>query len=556
MPDETKTPRKRVRTGSVTTEKTVEIRKVAKGINSQGKKQEFASAGRYTSMTSDGKIADDVGYRSKIRSLRGAADALMGGDLGMKTAAGLFNDGGLGFADIADSNNIGYYSYEFPVDALELPASRAEELRFYRLAYDRDPIVGRAIDMHTELPLSKMESSKPKSSSEEFSDYIFDEFQRFQQKTNLFQVIIDACREYWTIGEAFIWVEKSNEVELCDAAKKALKRNKKQDGDGAEPGKESEFHSPLGGTGDRILDYLEPNHKASWIKKKAAIADDLEKSGIKFDPYEDINQISSEIKVSRSKLNKSTRLAAKQLGITAKSLAKIIIASENEKTLLTKLAKVVSRTNGDDVYPIQVTAAPEDAPAQGAAPLPAGETSAAGADNINPEEGAPTPEPGAPLGEAGLNDIAGADPMGGGMGGGAPMMGGGGGGMGIPSDMAGDAQQAIGIGISVSSQRELMELKHYLRLLERKKDLLEELQEIREKRKEELELFSHVTNNDYDGPDKIQILPPEQVEIGNEGTMEDGPTIYYKPPETQTKKNNHFLSLHHIFACAYCMCQL
>ena len=168
MPDETKTPRKRVRTGSVTTEKTVEIRKVAKGINSQGKKQEFASAGRYTSMTSDGKIADDVGYRSKIRSLRGAADALMGGDLGMKTAAGLFNDGGLGFADIADSNNIGYYSYEFPVDALELPASRAEELRFYRLAYDRDPIVGRAIDMHTELPLSKMESSKPKSSSEEF----------------------------------------------------------------------------------------------------------------------------------------------------------------------------------------------------------------------------------------------------------------------------------------------------------------------------------------------------------------------------------------------------
>jgi hypothetical protein len=102
----------------------------------------------------------------------------------------------VGYADIADSNNIGYYSYEFPVDALELPASRAEELRFYRLAYDRDPIVGRAIDLHTELPLSKMELSKPKSSSEEYADYVFDEYQRFVQKTKLFQVLIDAVREF------------------------------------------------------------------------------------------------------------------------------------------------------------------------------------------------------------------------------------------------------------------------------------------------------------------------------------------------------------------------
>src|SRR5208283_5983520 len=38
---------------------------------------------------------------------------------------------------------------------------------------------------------------------------------------------------------------------------------------------------------------------------------------------------------------------------------------------------------------------------------------------------------------------------------------------------------------------------------------------------------------DYEGPDRIQILPPEQIEITNEGTMVDGPTIYYKPPEAQ-----------------------
>ena len=40
----------------------------------------------------------------------------------------------------------------------------------------------------------------------------------------------------------------------------------------------------------------------------------------------------------------------------------------------------------------------------------------------------------------------------------------------------------------------------------------------------------------YDGPTKIQILPPEQMEIANEGQMEDGPTIYYKPPEEQKQR--------------------
>ena len=133
---------------------------------------------------------------------------------------------------------------------------------------------------------------------------------------------------------------------------------------------------------------------------------------------------------------------------------------------------------------------------------------------------------GDPLGDAGLGDIAGG-------GGGGGFGGGGGGGMGIDPSMAGDAQGAIAAGASIEAQRELMEMKHLLRLLDKKKELLEELKEIRDKKKEELELFSHVTNKDYDGPAKIQILPPEQMEIANEGQMEDGPTIYYKPPEEQ-----------------------
>lgn len=537
---EEKTPKsKRVRSGSVRVgrHEGTDVRKVATGINAQGHKQEYASAGRYTTMTSDGKIADDVAYRNKLRGLRGLADSLLGGgdDDGMKTA-GLFGDGGVGFADIADSNNIGYYSYEFPVDALELPASRAEELRFYRLAYDRDPIVGRAIDMHTELPLSKMESAKPKCSSAEFSDYVFDEFQRFQQRTRLFQTLIDACREYWTIGEAFIWVEKPEQIEPCKEAQKIIDQEGGKGGDGTEPGKESEFHSPLGGTSGQILDYLEPTHKASWLRKRSTAIDELKKAGIKFDVWEDVSKVAIEIRNKKAALNKITRAAAKQVGVPAKKLARLIIASETNKDQFRILAKLLSRTNGEDAYPIQVTAdvktaAPGDPPAaMGADPAAAAPAAGAPAGGDPLAAGAE----GAPLGDAGMGDIAGADPMGdaGGGAGAPPMGGGGGGGMSITPDMAGDAQNAIGMGISVTSQRELMELKHYLRLLERKKELLEELQDIRADKEEEMELFAHVINREYDGPTRIQILPPEQVEVAS-GGMQEGATIYYKPPEAQ-----------------------
>jgi hypothetical protein len=244
----------------------------------------------------------------------------------------------------------------------------------------------------------------------------------------------------------------------------------------------------------------------------------------------------------RVELNRKTRTAARQIGVPPKDLAQLIIAADNPNQKIAKfasvqLAKLIGRLDHDDALnaPLQVTAdtktaAPSDPPAGGdaggGAPPAAGGDPAAAAD------------PGAPLGDAGLGDVAGvdpmadpgADPMGGGM---PPMGGGGGGGMSVSPDMAGGVQQAIAMGVSVTKQRELMELKHFLRLLERKKELLEELKEMREKKHEEMELFTHVTNKDYDGPDKIQILPPEQIEISNEGTMEQGPTIYYKPPEAQ-----------------------
>src|SRR5271170_1201506 len=430
---------KRNRNGSVSVGKTFETRKVATSTDKDGVSREYASAGRYT--TFDGKnIRDDVAYRTKLRSLRGLADSFLGDDETRQSGkmAGFLGDGGVGSADIADSNNIGYYSYEFPVDALELPASRAEELRFYRLAYDRDPIVGRAIDLHTELPLSKMELSKPKCSSSEYSDFVFDEYQRVVQSTKLFQVLIDAVREYWTIGETFIFIEKPADIEPCAEAMKQIEKGKK--GDSSEPGKESQFNTPLGGTSSSIMEYLEPSKRSSWAKRRGAEIDQIKEAGVSFEFGEDISVVAAEIKLKRASLNEKTRKYAKTAGVPAKFLAKLMIAADQfgnadlDKAAAeakAKLAKLIGREESLN-EPIQQIAGFDKvaqppgvtdpgAAAPGGAPPAGGGDAGAGAPPgaegaIDPALGAPGAE-GARLGDAAMGDIEG----GGGDIGGAPM---------------------------------------------------------------------------------------------------------------------------------------
>ena len=436
-----------------------------------------------------------------------------------KTAA-LFGDGTLGNADIADSNNIGYYSYEFPVDALELPASRAEELRFYRLAYDRDPIVGRAIDMHTELPLSKWSLEKPKCSSDDFADYVYDFFQGLMSNTKFFQTLIQAVREYWCIGEAFLFIQEERDIEPCKMAKvileKAERKQNKQMGQGTEPGMDGE-NPPMGGTADRILDFLQPGKRSSWLRERSAEIEEIKKAGIGFNPEETITGVKREIRLKKGVYTKK-----------AKKLAGFIkIAMANAE----KNAKLISRDEADDDYPIQVIAAPMPPPGE---PTPLG-----GADDAPPPGGE-----GAPLGDAGLEGVAGVDSMteggmlgddmGGDLGGGPPPMGGGGGGGGFGEpttslDAVGSVQDAIAQGSTIKKQQELLEIKRYIKLLEKKKTILEELKEIREKRRIEEELFSHLENEDYEGFDKIQVLPPEQIELEAGTGMTDGATIFYKP---------------------------
>ena len=471
--------------------------------------REYGSAGRYSTNDAQGQLGEDVAYRNKIRSIREAARG------GGGKVAGLFSDGNLGYANIGDSGNMGYMGFEFPVDALELPASRPEELRYYRIAYDRDPVVNSAINLHTELPMSKMTLEKPKCSSEEFSDFVFDFFQGMINDTKMFQTMIDAVREYWCIGEAFIFVEEpEDKVEVCEEAKKTLERNKRRTGEDLEPGKEAQ-NAPLGVEGHG-MDWLTPTMHHSSEKISADLRR-FKNAGISFNPKENMTLVEAQIyKFEKKLLAKARELSdfMHKHHLAFDKQGKIIQNGVSHSDLFQKIA-----APPDDPAPVD----PDQAGAQtGEANEDLSDDSpeAAGQD----EEGNPE---GAPMGAEGMEGVAGDT--------GAPM-GGGGGGTPVSADEMGGAP-ALAIGQSVARQRELMELKHYLKLLKKKKELLEELREVSKSRGEELELFSHVVNPDYLGLDNIRTLPPEQIEIKNDGESgENTPSIYYKPPEQQKQQ--------------------
>ena len=101
------------------------------------------------------------------------------------------------------------YSPHLSTDFLELPQNRSEQRSYYRHFYNNDPYVGQAIDLHTELPLSKIRLSIPGGGDEKRNREIHRFFTNMQDRLNLLQTLVNATREYYVVGEAFIFAEDS-----------------------------------------------------------------------------------------------------------------------------------------------------------------------------------------------------------------------------------------------------------------------------------------------------------------------------------------------------------
>lgn len=302
---------------------------------------------------------------------------------------------------ISDSNNMGFYNFEFPVDALEMPMSRLAELKYYRLAYDRDPIVNRAINLHTELPLSKLVLERPKSSSPLYSEFIYDFYMRMVARIDLYQAMLHASRDYFMLGEGYVFFE-DEEVEICDMARKAI------DGKIGEGSPLPETLNAPTGTDEMTL--------MSWVKPE------------KFSSLRDVT--------ASLKPNKDGH-------ITLEGIEASILEDEKNISRMRLAAKTAS------------------------------------------------------------NKVAEA------------------------TELDSDSIQ------SLVANSEVDQLQRLLTLLERKRELLEEIKAVKENREHEYELFKHLVNPTYQGVKAVKLIPPDTIEIKRGGLFTNGPKIFYKPSASQ-----------------------
>lgn len=110
-------------------------------------------------------------------------------------------------ADIVMASGFNAYSPWLSTDYLELPRSFAEERRWYRHFYDVDPYIGRAVDLKTYIPLSKVNLSIPKAKNHAFSQKVMAYFQDTWKTLKLHRKLIEIVHEYHLIGEVIPYFE-------------------------------------------------------------------------------------------------------------------------------------------------------------------------------------------------------------------------------------------------------------------------------------------------------------------------------------------------------------
>jgi len=172
------------------------------------------------------------------------------------------------------SGTSSFFSPQLSTDFLELPQSLREKREVFRHFYNTDPIVGQAIDLHTELPLSKIRLAKPKprtcpeafKSPEDYGRYILSFFQRMTKRVKLFQRLITAAHHYYLDGNVFIFAEDGVvdvPREIGHEVTKKVSRTLEEDGTGREEVEENV--SELPDREDRELAYYQKHYKG-WDK--------------------------------------------------------------------------------------------------------------------------------------------------------------------------------------------------------------------------------------------------------------------------------------------------
>lgn len=119
-------------------------------------------------------------------------------------------------SDIMGSQAGNFYSPQLSTDFLEKPQNLRERRAWYRYFYNSNEFVGRAIDLHTDLPLSKIRLEKPHGKNADQVEYIYDFFVEMCDEINLFQCLTEITHEYNLMGNTLIFAEDHDPYEVAD----------------------------------------------------------------------------------------------------------------------------------------------------------------------------------------------------------------------------------------------------------------------------------------------------------------------------------------------------
>lgn len=167
----------------------------------------------------EGKVVARISKRAKVTTgkprrvvastmLSKVATCSFGGGGGSGFSAGLGLSGGYGVGqNTVEGRGGNWYSPELSTDFLELPQSLDEMRAYYRFFYHNDPFVGQAIDIHTEIPLSRVRLGVPKAKNKELALKAWRFCTKWVKKVGLLQRLLEITHEYHTLGEVYVWAE-------------------------------------------------------------------------------------------------------------------------------------------------------------------------------------------------------------------------------------------------------------------------------------------------------------------------------------------------------------
>ena len=153
-----------------------------------------------------------------------------------------------------------FYSPELSTDFLELPQSIDEQRNYYRHFYDYEPFVGQAIDLMTELPLSKVRVGMPEARSRELAERSMRFCSKWAKKNKLLTILMSITHEWNLIGEVNVLCEDENPEMPRDVREQAIREITPE-------GELIERWDPYADADEREIKWLNKNYKG-WTAIK------------------------------------------------------------------------------------------------------------------------------------------------------------------------------------------------------------------------------------------------------------------------------------------------